>query len=570
MAGGLDLRRPRPGAARAAAGPHRPVPADPPAGPAYAVPPRVLARRAAVAGALLRQRARHLPAAGQRRPGRRPRTGARLDRVPPPHPVPDLRHHRAAAGRGQRGRDHRGRRLVVRVRRRRPASSRAALRNRPEAIAQIVADGQRIGTGGAWRCAPGTTRYADLQMGEYQDARLATDGWDQPGYDDSGWDRAAVVRAAPPRCWSPSPTSRSGSWPNSRAIPADSTVVDFGQNVTGRVRLTIRGAPAGRRIQVRHGEVLDAAGAVHREPPHRRGHRHLHRARPRGRGVRARLHRARVPLRRDHRAPGGRGRRHGAGAAQRHPLGRRVLLLRPADQPARSRISSWGQRGNFVAVPTDCPQRDERLGWMGDAQVFVPHGRRNADVAAFFTNWLRDVDDGQRADGAYSDVAPHDGAGEGAPAWADAGVICPWTLYRSYGDRRILEQSCAAMTRWVEYIRGAQPGLIWRNRTRQQLRRLAAHRARHAQGPDRDRLLRLRSARVVADAARLLRPRRPPPRRPGRRDRGGVRSRVRRGRRDRGNGTKPATCSRSGSVWSRAARAARRSAGWPPGGGTRS
>ncbi|MFO0909230.1 MAG: family 78 glycoside hydrolase catalytic domain [Isosphaeraceae bacterium] len=97
----------------------------------------------------------------------------------------------------------------------------------------------------------------------------------------------------------------------------------------------------------------------------------------------------------------------------------------------------WTQRANFIDIPTDCPQRDERLGWTGDAQVYVRAATLNTDVQSFFTKWLLDLVDGQRPDGQFPMVAPVKVAGDdGGPAWADAGVICPWTLYLVYGDRR--------------------------------------------------------------------------------------------------------------------------------------
>src|SRR5678810_424939 len=92
----------------------------------------------------------------------------------------------------------------------------------------------------------------------------------------------------------------------------------------------------------------------------------------------------------------------------------------------------WSQKGNFVDIPTDCPQRDERLGWTGDAQVFIRTAAFNMNVAGFFTKWARDLEDAQFPDGAYPAVAPNPSAwsiGDGGPAWADAGVICPWTIY---------------------------------------------------------------------------------------------------------------------------------------------
>src|SRR6202012_2957680 len=120
----------------------------------------------------------------------------------------------------------------------------------------------------------------------------------------------------------------------------------------------------------------------------------------------------------------------------------------------------WGQRGNYISVPTDGPQRDERLGWMGDAQVFVRTATYNSDVAAFFTKWLVDVDDGQSPEGAYGDVSPNTMGGKGTPAWADAGIICPWPIYETYGDKRLLEEHLPEMTKWVELMRTNSNHLI--------------------------------------------------------------------------------------------------------------
>lgn len=125
----------------------------------------------------------------------------------------------------------------------------------------------------------------------------------------------------------------------------------------------------------------------------------------------------------------------------------------------------WGQRGNFVSVPTDCPQRDERLGWLADAQVFLPTACFNADVSGFFSKWMRDVLDAQSSEGGFSNVAPllSGVADEGAPGWADAGVLVPWHLYRVYGDDRFLDVD--AMARWVDFVAVNNPDLIWRHRT---------------------------------------------------------------------------------------------------------
>ncbi len=124
----------------------------------------------------------------------------------------------------------------------------------------------------------------------------------------------------------------------------------------------------------------------------------------------------------------------------------------------------WGQRGNFLEVPTDCPQRDERLGWLGDAQVFAPTAMFTMDVAAFFGKWLRDVADAQRADGSFTDIAPEVpgmATGASSPAWADAGVIVPWLMHLRYGDRRLLGEMYPAMRRWIEHVHAENPSLLW-------------------------------------------------------------------------------------------------------------
>ncbi|MGI8484845.1 MAG: alpha-L-rhamnosidase C-terminal domain-containing protein, partial [Thermomicrobiales bacterium] len=124
----------------------------------------------------------------------------------------------------------------------------------------------------------------------------------------------------------------------------------------------------------------------------------------------------------------------------------------------------WGQRGNFLSIPTDCPQRDERLGWLGDAQVFVGTAVGNMDVAAFFTKWMQDVVDAQSEAGAFPDVAPRlVDLSDSAPAWADCGVIVPWTIWKTYGDTQIIERHWDAMERWMDWLLESNPDLLWKN-----------------------------------------------------------------------------------------------------------
>jgi alpha-L-rhamnosidase len=125
----------------------------------------------------------------------------------------------------------------------------------------------------------------------------------------------------------------------------------------------------------------------------------------------------------------------------------------------------WTQRGNLMSSPNDCPQRDERFGWMGDTQAFGQTAMFNMYMAAFFTKFVRDVRDDQAEDGRFPDFAPHPGDPNqkfsGAPAWADAGTIVPWRAYQNYADTRLLSEHFEAARRWVDYIHRRNPELVW-------------------------------------------------------------------------------------------------------------
>ncbi len=140
-------------------------------------------------------------------------------------------------------------------------------------------------------------------------------------------------------------------------------------------------------------------------------------------------------------------------------------------------IGLWGQRGNFLSIPTDCPQRDERLGWMGDAGVFWRTGTYNFDVAAFSQKFMQDVADAQNRQGAFTNVSPNtlpssmdesadplpDSDRIGAPGWGDAGVIVPWTTWMQYADQAIIARNWDAMQRWMEFIQSRNPDFLRRN-----------------------------------------------------------------------------------------------------------
>nr|MDT0661944.1 family 78 glycoside hydrolase catalytic domain [Micromonospora sp. DSM 115978] len=347
--------------------------------------------------------------------------------------------------------------------------------DQPALLAQLVveyADGSRqvIVTDTGWTECPGAIRAADLLMGEEVDARQ-----DRPSWDDQAMTReirpVAVIETAPgplvAQLDEPVRVTREVAAIEVRQRAPGRFVVDLGQNLVGRIRLTVRGADAGRRIVLRHAEILDD-GELYLDNLRRARATDVYRAG----GAEVEVFEPRFTF-------------HGFRYVE---VDNYPGLLSPEDVVARVLHNdtpwtghfecsdpmvnqlqaniAWGQRGNFVAVPTDCPQRDERLGWLADAQIFAPTASRNADVSAFLARWLRDVVDGQDAGGAFRDVAPvvsmHR---EAAPAWGDAGVIIPWHLWRTYGDRRALERSFDAMVAWVGYIRRHNPDLRWRNRT---------------------------------------------------------------------------------------------------------
>jgi alpha-L-rhamnosidase len=338
----------------------------------------------------------------------------------------------------------------------------------PAYLAQLVldfADGSRqvIATDERWTERPGAIRSADLMMGQFVDARRKEGGPDSP---------VIVLDTEPgPLVAEPDhPIRVTEDVPATRVSRRDTGrfVVDFGQNLVGRVRLHLRGAAAGQRIELRHAEVLDGKGELYRDNLRRAEATDTYLAAGAGTEVfepQFTFHGFRYAE-----VTGYPGTLTAADVTARvvHndiPFTGRFSCSDPAVDQLYANIV-WGQRGNFLAVPSDCPQRDERLGWLADAQVFAPTAARNADVSAFFARWLRDVVHGQTADGAFRDVAPALVVDrEGAPAWGDGGVIIPWLMWRTYGDRRVLERSFDAMAAWIGHIHRHNPDLLWRHRT---------------------------------------------------------------------------------------------------------
>jgi alpha-L-rhamnosidase len=355
-------------------------------------------------------------------------------------------------------------------------------------LAQLVlefADGTTgvVGTGQGWKvCEDGPIRRADHYLGEVYDASKERPGWDAPGFDDWDWSPAAVdesidaklvaqmnepirvvERIAPVSVKEPQP----GVF-----------VFDLGQNIAGwcMIRLTSSMVDVGATVKVRHGEMLDLDGTLYT-----------------GNLSAARAEDVYVLT--------------GTGDREVHPRFTyhgfqyiEVTGLKQGTTPALSMVTGcavasdppvisgfecsdpslnrlwrnifWTLRDNLISIPTDCPQRSERLGWMGDAQVISQASMLIMNMAAFYTKWLNDIRDAQFDDGRFSDISPNPfirgGAiikFRGAPGWADCGTTLPWDVFVNYGDERCLEGQYDSARRYVDQIHQRNPNLLWRKDT---------------------------------------------------------------------------------------------------------
>jgi alpha-L-rhamnosidase len=320
---------------------------------------------------------------------------------------------------------------------------------------------ESINSDGTWKSAQGPILSAGIYEGETYDARLEKTGWDSPGFDDKNWasvreidgDKDVLIAPQGP------PVRRVEEVVAKRIFktPAGDTVVDLGQNMVGWVRLKVQG-PAGTTVTLRHAEVLDRSGDFYTEN-----------LRTAAQTVQYTLKGSGTEVYEPHFTF--QGFRYVAVSGypgKLTPASITGIVVHSDMQPTGEFASDktlinqlqhnilWGQKGNFLDVPTDCPQRDERLGWTGDAQVFSPTAAFNMDVAGFFTKWLKDVAADQLASGSVPFVVPdvlstEDKPAAGAAGWGDAATVIPWNVYLAYGDRRILEAQYSSMQRWVDY-----------------------------------------------------------------------------------------------------------------------
>lgn len=319
-----------------------------------------------------------------------------------------------------------------------------------------------------WKAAQSPILHSEIYAGETYDARLEQPDWNRPGFDDSKWARVLECEPyggklssqmdTPPRVVMTVQPERMS------ALPDGSYVFDMGQNMVGWVALRARGA-AGTTVRLRFAEILNADGTIYTTNLRNADATDTYTLGAGGAGTftpRFTFHGFRYVE-----VSGFEGKPTMAdvtGEVVSSLAGEPTATVTTSSELVNRmwKIGIWGQRGNFLSVPTDCPQRDERLGWMGDAGVFWRTGSYNFDIAAFTHKWMRDVSDAQLPDGAFTNVSPNIGVGQmqGAPGWGDAGVIVPWTAWLQYGDRGVIERNWEAMERWMQFIQDANPDLI--------------------------------------------------------------------------------------------------------------
>lgn len=325
---------------------------------------------------------------------------------------------------------------------------------------------QTVVTDGSWKAAWGPYVEGEFLAGETYDARKEIDGWDQPGLRDAAWMPVAVSEAVPAKLEAqPSVLVEATGELKPVKITEQRPgvyVFDMGQNYAGFVRLKAKG-PAGTKVVLRFVEMLNPDGSIY--TTNLRGARATDTYVLKGHGEETwqpsfTFHGFRYVEVSGYPGKPGKDAITGIAINSATPLVGSFECSSPMVNRLYKNVV-WTQRANFISIPTDCPQRDERLGWTGDAEVFVRAATYNADVASFFTKWLVDLEDAQRPDGGVTDVAPYVlGLGAGTAAWADAGTICPTTIAHVYNDKRLLARHYGMMTRLVEFDRTHSKDLL--------------------------------------------------------------------------------------------------------------
>ncbi|MEO8412358.1 MAG: family 78 glycoside hydrolase catalytic domain [Ginsengibacter sp.] len=319
----------------------------------------------------------------------------------------------------------------------------------------------------SWKSSTGAIRYAEIYNGETIDARDKKTGWTLPGYDDARWSGVKEVNFSKNVLVATQnePVKKHETFKPVRIFktPQGEQVIDFGQNLVGWVTLKVKGN-AGDTITISHAEVLDKQGNFYTT--------NLRAARSQDiyilKGGEEETFEPNFTW-------------HGfqfikvvGYPGELKPENFTAVALYSDMEPTGTFTSSnplinqlqhniqWGQKGNFLDVPTDCPQRDERLGWTGDAQVFSRTATFNMNVNNFFAKWMKDVAADQ-INGDVPFVVPNvlGPNAAGSTGWADVATIVPWNVYLAYGDKKVLEDQYNSMKAWVEYMHGKSKNDLW-------------------------------------------------------------------------------------------------------------
>lgn len=337
-----------------------------------------------------------------------------------------------------------------------------------------------VGSDSGWRGSDSARQFAEIYDGEVYDARRVQAGWAEAGFNDDAWRSVSIIerRKNLPVAQGAGTVRQIERLAAQRLIttPQGDRVIDFGQNMSGWVEFRVSGQ-AGERVTLRHFETLDANGNVYLD--------NLRTARQEVvywlKGGAEEVWHPRFSWQ------GFRYVKVEAWPGELDLKNFTAIVIHSDMTPTGTFSCSnpelnqlhhnilWGLKSNFVDVPTDCPQRDERLGWTGDAQIFCRTASYLMHTRTFFAKWLTDLRHDQTAEGGVPHVIPDiltghcgndkflaEGGTHSATGWADAAVINPWTMYLMYGDKRVLQDQYASMKGWIDFMQSHADNEIWR------------------------------------------------------------------------------------------------------------
>jgi alpha-L-rhamnosidase len=342
---------------------------------------------------------------------------------------------------------------------------------------------ETVVTDPTWKAAASPIVKSDIYGGEVYDARLEQAGWQGGDFDDSKWQSAVVADtpsiAVSSQIAAPARVVATLNPKQVRPMAKGKYIFDMGQNMVGWTTLKVQGK-AGVKVRLRFAEILSPNGTIYTENLRNADATDVYILR--GGGVETfaphfTFHGFRYVEVTGY--PGTPALDAIRGEVVSSISGEPVAKLTTSSELVNKMwsIGIWGQRGNFLSIPTDCPQRDERLGWMGDAGVFWRTGSYNFDIAAFSQKFMQDIVDAQNRQGAFTNISPNTLPSSmnqsadpspssdliGAPGWGDAGVIIPWTTWMQYGNEAIITENWDAMQRWMEFIQSRNPDYLRKN-----------------------------------------------------------------------------------------------------------